>query len=472
MFSSFMCPQFTCYAAVAFLSVFIVHRIWFGTKKLSPTALVLVFGDLDRSPRMRYHASSLVHKNVEVVFCGYGTTRLPVSEELQAKYTILSIPQFASPCPLPYVVYLAIKIAFLGVQSLYILWRCPLVSLVLVQNPPSFPTMFLGWLCKKIRGQEKCRFVIDMHNTGYSILAMKSKKLAEPARRVEKFGLTLADGVLAVCKEMQTFLSQWDVPSTVIYDRPEASIVPPDPTTHEEAWKQLAKRYRPLRHIPFNRREKPGGSLDLDEPLGERHPMMGEIPFGRSQSYIENEYGFMIVSSTSWTPDEDFTPLLEALPAIDRALEDELKLFLVITGKGELKDEFVEKVNELNLANVRLTTLWLRFEDYPLLLGSADFGLSMHQSSSGVDLPMKIVDMFGVGIPVLARSFKALDELVEEGVVGFHFQDTKELTKLLIKVMSMPPEELDHLKENVKKMRTARGTWDDQWNAKAWPLMM
>jgi len=145
----------------------------------------------------------------------------------------------------------------------------------------------------------------------------------------------------------------------------------------------------------------------------------------------------LLVSSTSWTPDEDFGILLEALKLYEsRAREVNCqskhdskerqvlpRIWMVITGKGPLKERYMAEVELLqkNWQYVRCTSLWLEAEDYPLLLGkpivhghtfvhsshlgSADLGVSLHSSSSALDLPMKIVDMFGCGLPVCALDF-------------------------------------------------------------------
>lgn len=63
---------------------------------------------------------------------------------------------------------------------------------------------------------------------------------------------------------------------------------------------------------------------------------------------------------------------------------------IVHEGKGPEKEMYEEKIKRLNLKHVAFRTMWLSAEDYPLLLGSADLGVCLHTSSSGLDLPMKV----------------------------------------------------------------------------------
>ena len=78
----------------------------------------------------------------------------------------------------------------------------------------------------------------------------------------------------------------------------------------------------------------------------------------------------LIISSTSWTADEDFSILLKAAQMCDK-VEDETfpKLLFVITGKGPLKEKYEKEISKMSMRRVRIITMWLSAEDYPLLLG-------------------------------------------------------------------------------------------------------
>jgi beta-1,4-mannosyltransferase len=142
----------------------------------------------------------------------------------------------------------------------------------------------------------------------------------------------------------------------------------------------------------------------------------------------ESDRPITCMSSTSWTPDERFDILAEALLEFDKKFNDDLPhLYLFITGRGPLKTQFEQQVGILR--HVKLFMAWLEFKDYCELIRNVDIGLSMHESTSGLDLPMKILDMFGSGIPVISKNYPCIKELVDESN-GYLFDTAEELCNL------------------------------------------
>lgn len=184
----------------------------------------------------------------------------------------------------------------------------------------------------------------------------------------------------------------------------------------------------------------------------------------------------LLVSSTSWTEDEDFSILLDSLEEYEKLLSEDQaslpSLVCAITGKGPLKEHYKAIINKKNFKHVKICTLWLEPEDYPRLLGSADLGVCLHKSSSGLDLPMKVVDMFGCGLPVCAIQFECLHELVKHEENGLIFRDSMELTQQLKKLFQGFPSSkplLTSYRENLASFQRTR--WDASWNKIVLPLL-
>ena len=179
----------------------------------------------------------------------------------------------------------------------------------------------------------------------------------------------------------------------------------------------------------------------------------------------------LLVSPTSWTPDEDFSIFLEALSTYsEKAITTHPQLpeiLVIITGKGPEKEKYLLQVQKMKsggkLEMVTVKTAWLHLEEYASLLASADLGVSLHTSSSGVDLPMKVVDMFGAGLPVLGWShFEAWPELVTEGINGMGFADADAMAEKLVYLLSPDNTTLAHLKDGA--LAEGKKRWDDEWD--------
>jgi beta-1,4-mannosyltransferase len=322
--------------------------------------------------------------------------------------------------------------------------RLPRPDLVLVQNPPAFPTLMVTHFTLVRRG---VRFVIDWHNIGYTLLRLRLGQwhpAVRFARWLERHDARKADASLCVSRGLADFLkTRFGLSNNhVLYDRP-ASIFVSVPRVEREHYRQAL----------FTR-------------LGIHAGVVG-----------------FIVCPTSWTEDEDFDVVIDAV----RRLEDRIRgwetanpsarfpdLVILVTGDGTRRTEFERRFAGLPARRVHLRARWLEPEDYPRVVGSADLGLCLHRSSSGLDIPMKVADMFGAGVPVCALDYGAsLAERVRHGTNGLLFSTAEQLASVLFDFFEAFPADdptFDRLRTGARKL--ARISWDEGWNREALPVLL
>ncbi|KAG4181774.1 hypothetical protein ERO13_A09G004700v2 [Gossypium hirsutum] len=416
-------------------------------------ACVVVLGDLGRSPRMQYHALSLARQaSLEVDIVAYGGSE-PHSAVIENEsihiHTMILYPLMLLLKPI--------------IQFVILLWflcfKVPPPDAFIVQNPPSVPTLVAVKWASSMR---KLAFIVDWHNFGFTLLGLsvgRSSPFVSIYHWFEKRYGQMANGSLCVTRAMQLELAQ--------------------------NWGIRLNRY-------------------LCHPLGVRDCVTAKIGADdQSESLFRTQVDTdillkpnrpaLVVSSTSWTPDEDFEILLEAAVMYDRrvaALLDENdsadegvlwkeisggkqylypRLLFIITGKGPEKEKYEEKIKRLNVKRVAFRTMWLSTEEDPLLLGSADLGVCRHTSSSGLDLPMKVVDMFGCGLPVCAVSYSSIDEPVKAEKNGLLFSSSSELADELLMLFRGFPNECDALKslKNGALETGSSARWAAEWEEHA-----
>jgi beta-1,4-mannosyltransferase len=412
-------------------------------------AAVVCLGDLGRSARMRYHARALAANGVDVDLVGLEGTPLPRDITDDSKITVRRLPNprlkiRGELSGSPYAVAGLFDAMRIGFRLWRILRTLPRPDLVLVQNPPAFPTLAVSWFALHRRG---VRFVIDWHNLGYTLLQLRLGRwhpAVRLARWYERRDARMVDANLCVSRGLAAFLeSRFDVTQAqVLYDRPASVFTPID----------RAERER-FRQALFTR-------------LGIR----------------ANTVGF-IVCPTSWTEDEDFDVVIEAVMRLEERIRgweagDAGRRFpdlvILVTGDGARRAEFERRFAGLPARRIQLRARFLEPEDYPRVVGSADLGLCLHRSSSGLDIPMKIADLFGAGVPVCALDYGAcLAERVRHGDNGLLFSNGRQLADILFELFEAFPADqkaLERLRTGARKL--ARPTWEEGWTREARPVLL
>ncbi|KAH7328065.1 glycosyl transferases group 1-domain-containing protein [Stachybotrys elegans] len=460
-----MAVQFILSVLSGALSVFLVSFVWnfFSGRQVIPTRhrpaaseedehiQILVLGDIGRSPRMQYHAISAAKHGRKVDIVAYKeTARHPdlIGNPNVTMYALTPQPEWIAWGTLPFFLQIPAKVLhqFWTLFST-LMYATPAAQWIIIQNPPSIPTFHVALLVSLIRGS---KLLVDWHNYGHTILAQNPwmKPLVPLYKWYELWlGRYLGNANLAVTDAMA---------------------------------RQLRGRQFKLRNTVHTLHDRPA---ELFQPITspeERRAFLSRLAETKAdaQNIVDGAVR-LIVSSTSWTPDEDFGMLLDALvayanPVPDTTAESPSPILAIITGKGPQQKMYIEKIQQLQearqLPGIRILTAWLSNRDYASLLACADLGISLHKSSSGVDLPMKVVDMFGAGLPVAAYSaFESIGELVREGENGCGFETTEQLTELLRRLLGLDGQELGALKRGAIQEGSLR--WSHEWDRVVWNII-
>ena len=285
------------YICIVLVVVVVVYLLSQWVQSGKGLVSVLVLGDLGHSPRMQNHVTCLVAHGIKVDFIGYLESGIPsqiADSKLVKIRPLMALPQIINKLPRT-LRYLA-KFAFQTFHLLLVLLcKVPKSRYLLVQSPPAIPTLLVALITSYLRGTKVC---VDWHNYGYTLMALQlgeTHPVVRIARVYEHFFARAIQHSFCVTQAMRNDLNIfWHVSAVTLYDKPNPQRFKgrATPVQAHELFDRLSGDHRVLWGSRFTREERGVVSYRRDRPL-------------------------LLVSGTSWTEDEDFGILLEALKAYD-----------------------------------------------------------------------------------------------------------------------------------------------------------
>lgn len=409
--------------------------------------VVLVQGELAQSPRMLNHARELIATGADVHLLGFAGVALSAEFTERHRCVVHEISRIGAGRwrNLPRLLFIAAA----ALRSLWLtfrigwllLWSLPRPHSILVQNPPALPAAALALAAARIH---RSTLIVDWHNFAAAMLALRIGHRHFLVRGVERFERWLAQKAHAnLC--VSDALCQRVRPSA----RHSACFVLRDRPLQQPKTATASERHRILRRV--------------SEALG-----IGADLSGNAEPVV-------VVSSTSWGQDEDMEMLLDGLIALMRSKSESPSalppLAVIVTGLGPGRAEFEARASGLHSPGLRIVTGWLADDLYRDLLRAAHLGLSMHRSASGLDLPMKIVDMIEASLPVLAYDYApCLGELLpRERAAGFFTTPAELADRLGFLLQDYPGlARLARIRNAMSDL--ALPGWTEEWRRVALPI--
>eukprot|EP01028_Stygiella_incarcerata_P000680 TRINITY_DN11051_c0_g1_i1.p1 TRINITY_DN11051_c0_g1~~TRINITY_DN11051_c0_g1_i1.p1 ORF type:complete len:338 (+),score=68.55 TRINITY_DN11051_c0_g1_i1:338-1351(+) len=319
-------------------------------------------------------------------------------------------------------------------------------------------------------------FVLDWHNLGFTLFRHKVIPSAFLRWMEFTFGRT-ADVHLCVSKAMKEHLEETiHKPVHVLYDRPHDRFC----EVSHDACHRLLRKHQDLfrdalaqfRHSWKKIRWKGENDMCEETLLTFKSNDMAES----KPIEMRRNRPFLIVTSTSYTADEDLGLFLRAIASFDQLMMYRgVSFVFAITGTGPTYDEVSATIADMRerLHNCAIVQAFLSADEYPTFIGCADAGICLHTSSSGLDLPMKVLDLFGVCVPVIAYEYPAISELVTKDS-GFLFKETGRLINYLARLFgdSVHGHQILHRCRTFLQNQRPHFRWDEEWNRVVLPLLV
>jgi beta-1,4-mannosyltransferase len=520
-------------------------------------AAVVVCGDIARSPRMQYHAVSLCNARcapktggnaapalafacVHVVGADMGNRCCEKLCELErggrAVFHLVREDESSRAAATASKEGWARRVVRRVVSLVGVYWDAVRetcadrrLAFVLVQSPPVLPALAVIWLAVLLENVRRAavaatsfgdaasaasappiRLVFDVHNLGWTILRAERRPLPfvwlyRAAELVLCGSGLFSDARVTVSEALADHLrASFGGAASPVHVMPDAA---PD-------------FFKPKARSDFAAVVRAPGRVEFGA-LGSNVPAWYTAGAAAASSAADggadgSPRTLVVAGSTSWTADDDYTVVVDALRIVDatlRARRSQSRLWLFVSGKGPARGAFEDAVRRLRLARandddnkdenvnasaadaaaavgtaaaaapVTVTTGYFQsFGDYATFVGAADLGLCLHHSSSNLDLPMKGVDMLGAGLPVAALRYEpALPELVTP-LSGWLFDSARELAALWLALLGVPGDgeraaeggaaaSLQRLRDARAYVRQHRKFWDATWDERVRPLV-
>lgn len=352
---------------------------------------------------MLRHAEAAVEHGIPAELIGFRGEQ-PAAAAVRTR-TIPGFESIRSRAPAVRVVMAAARQAMLALSLAARLVVTQRPSTILLQTPPLLPAAPLivayAWLMR-------ARVVIDWHN---STEAMLEKRFGRNALTrligwIERRAVRATRHHLAVSARMAAFIGP---AAAILRDRAPARFTP------------------------------------------------GVMEYGA------NDPPLFVVPS-SFSIDDDFDLLFEALRECDERMTEGARSTIVLTGYGERRTAVMQSIARLRLTKLSVTSEWLSEADFIALLQSADAGISLHRSASGFDLPIKIAEFLACGTTVLALDDGGAMDEIDAPIL--RFRSAGELASLMLRVIASlepPPRPV---------VSSWSASWSEEWARVALPRIV